>query len=357
MGRLQRPAPGTRRGRFGRGPGLRALALAAAALAALMLAVGVGSVPVSPADIARVLAHRLLGTPLPADFSPILEGLVLNIRLPRAALAFGVGAAAAVGGTVMQSVLKNPLASPYGLGVSSGAGLAAALMIVSGLAGGALGSLALPAAALAGGLAAAGAAMALAGRLDRGLSNNTIILTGMVLSLFLNALMSTLSAANPEYSQRILLWQLGSFSGRGWDAAAIVWAVTAVCTAAFWAMGRALDVMTFGEEQALSMGLELRRTKAVLIVLVAALTGTAVAFAGVIGFVDLIAPHVVRRFFGARHRVVLPMAALLGGGFMALCDLAGRTLASPSEIPVGSITALIGAPFFIYVYFAGRKRG
>ena len=140
--------------------------------------------------------------------------------------------------------------------------------------------------------------------------SNTIILTGMVLSLFVNALMSTLAAANPEYSQRILLWQLGSFSGRGWAAAAAVAAVAAVCLAAFVRLAPELDAMTFGEEQALALGVELRRTKWLLIVLVAALTGVSVAFAGVIGFVALIAPHVVRRFFGARHRLVLPLSLI-----------------------------------------------
>ena len=233
-------------------------------------------------------------------------GLVLNIRLPRVTLSFAAGAAAAMGGVVMQSVLKNPLASPYGLGVSSGAGLGAALVIVSGLGAGALGTLALPAVSLAFGLATVGIAIFLSSRLDRSLSNNTIILTGMVLSLFTNALMSTVSAANPEYSQRILLWQLGSFSGRGWEASAMVAAVAAVCLAGFLRLSPELDAMTFGEEQARALGVELRRVKWVLIVLVAALTGTSVAFAGVIGFVDLIAPHVVRRFF---RRAPSPCAA------------------------------------------------
>lgn len=327
-----------------------------AAVLSLLAGAGIGSVFVSPADICRVLANRLFGSPLPENFSSVTPGLVLNIRLPRVTLSFAAGAAAAMGGVVMQSVLKNPLASPYGLGVSSGAGLGAALVIVSSLGAGALGTLALPAVSLAFGLATVGIAIFLSSRLDRSLSNNTIILTGMVLSLFTNALMSTVSAANPEYSQRILLWQLGSFSGRGWEASAMVAAVAAVCLVGFLRLSPELDAMTFGEEQARALGVELRRVKWVLIVLVAALTGTSVAFAGVIGFVDLIAPHVVRRFFGARHRLVLPMAALLGGAFMTVCDLAARTLASPSEIPVGSITALIGAPFFLYVYFSHRRR-
>ena len=123
----------------------------------------------------------------------------------------------------------------------------------------------------------------------------------------------------------------------------------------FLAFSRELDVMTFGEEQARAKGVELTRTKRLLLAAVAALTGTAVAFVGIIGFVDLISPHIVRRWFGAAHRRVLPAAALFGGALLVLCDLAARTLTAPHEIPIGSITALIGAPFFLYIFFAGRK--
>ena len=137
---------------------------------------------------------------------------------------------------------------------------------------------------------------------------------------------------------------------------AVLAPVTLLCTLFFLRFSREMDVMTFGEEQAQAMGVALRRMKWVLLVAIAVLTGTATAFVGIIGFVDLIAPHVVRRFFGAAHRRVIPAAALFGGAFMVLCDLAARTLVPPREIPIGSITALIGAPFFIYVYFSGRRR-
>lgn len=334
----------------------KAWCFAAAALLALLVGVGVGSVSVPITDILRIFSNRLFGTPLPAGLNSVYPGLVLSIRLPRVLLAFLTGAALSVSGTVMQSVLKNPLASSYGLGVSSGAGLGAALIMIYGLSGGLLGSLLLPAVGLAFGFGAVVVAVAFAQRLDHSLSNNTIILTGMVLSLFLNAILTTVASAHPEYSHQLLLWQLGSFSSRGWDAILILAAVLAVGLLCCQTRCRELDVMTFGEDQAAAMGVELKKTKWLLIGLTALMTGTAVSFVGIIGFVDLIAPHVVRRFFGSSHRWVLPMSALFGGTFMVLCDLAGRTLVSPSEIPVGSITALLGAPFFLYIYFVSRKR-
>ncbi|MEG2931860.1 MAG: iron chelate uptake ABC transporter family permease subunit, partial [Ruthenibacterium sp.] len=187
------------------------LALACSVLA-LLVSIGIGSVLIVPSDILRIFANRLFGTALPVGMNPVYPGLVMDIRLPRVLLAFLVGAALAVSGAVMQSVLKNPLASSYGLGVSSGAGLGAALVMIFGLSSGALGALLLPAAGLVFGLATVVLAIAFASRVDRSLSNSTIILTGMVLSLFLNAIMTLIASTSPEYSYRILLWQLGSFS-------------------------------------------------------------------------------------------------------------------------------------------------
>lgn len=330
--------------------------LAAAAALVLLVGIGVGSVFVSPAEIAAIFKNSLFGTPLPDGLGAVLPGLVMQIRLPRVLLAFLVGAALSVSGTVMQSVLKNPLASSYGLGVSSGAGLGAALVMVCGVSAGALGAFLLPLAGLLCGLATVAGVIAFSARIDRSLSNNTIILAGMVISLFLNALMSTVATANPNYTQRIMLWQLGSFSLKEWRFVFILAAVTLPGILLLMRFAGALDVMTFGEEQAAALGVDLKRTKRLLIGTAAVLTGTAVSFVGVIGFVDLIAPHVVRRFFGASHRLVVPMSALFGGAFMVACDLAARTLMSPSEIPIGSITALLGAPFFLYLYFAGRRK-
>lgn len=332
------------------------LLLVTAAVVSVILGTGIGSVYIRPIDTAAILCSRLFGTALPESVDSVYVALVMDIRLPRVLLAFLTGAALAVCGTVMQSVLQNPLASPYGLGISAGSGLGAALVIVSGGAVGTLGLFLLPAVSFSFGLGTMLIVMTVASHIDKRMSNMTIVLTGMVFSLFFSAIMDLLAAISPSYAQRINLWQLGSFSAREWGS---VWGLSAVlvlCLLFFLGCSREMDIMTFGEEQAQSMGVNLKRSKWLLLGGVAVLTGTAVAFVGIIGFVDLIAPHVVRRFFGSSHKKVLPAGALFGGTFMVLCDLAARTVASPREIPVGSITALIGAPFFFYIFFMGQSK-
>lgn len=326
-----------------------------ASLAALMLGIGVGSVYVPPGDILAIAVGRMFDVPLPEHIPPSYSVMVLDMRLPRVLLAFLTGAALAVCGGVMQSLLQNPLASPFGLGVSSGAGLGAALVIVLGSAVAGLGAFLLPAVSLGFAIVTVFLVLLLVAKLDQRMSNVTVILVGMVISLFCNAVMSLLATISPVCAQRIQLWQLGSFSMREWSAVWVLFPVTLLTCLYFLRYAGELDVITFGEEQALSMGVDQRRVRVRLMTAVAVLTGTAVAFVGIIGFVDLIIPHIVRRFFGAAHRRMLPVCALLGGTFLVLCDLAARTLTPPHEIPIGSITALLGAPFFLYLFFAGRK--
>lgn len=326
-----------------------------ASLAALMLGIGVGSVYVPPGDILAIAVGRMFDVPLPEHIPPSYSVMVLDMRLPRVLLAFLTGAALAVCGGVMQSLLQNPLVSPFGLGVSSGAGLGAALVIVLGSAVAGLGAFLLPTVSLGFAIVTVFLVLLLAAKLDQRMSNVTVILVGMVISLFCNAVMSLLATISPVCAQRIQLWQLGSFSMREWSAVWVLFPVTLLTCLYFLRYAGELDVITFGEEQALAMGVDQRRVRVRLMTAVAVLTGTAVAFVGIIGFVDLIIPHIVRRFFGAAHRRMLPACALLGGTFLVLCDLAARTLTPPHEIPIGSITALLGAPFFLYLFFAGRK--
>lgn len=336
---------------------IKAVIVVIAALISVILGIGIGSVFISPFEIFRILGNYLFNIPLPEEINPLFSGMLTEIRLPRVIMAFLAGMAISVSGTVMQSVLKNPLASSYGLGVSSGAGLGAAIVMISGIVSESVINIVLPVVGTVFGFGAVVIAMWVAGRIDKNLSNNTIILFGMVLSMFLNAVMNMLAAANAQYTHQILLWQLGTFSGKSWNAIVVLLTVVIVCLIIFQCNSRELDIMTLGEEQALTIGVNLKRKKWLLIGVTSLLTGTAVSFVGVIGFVDLIAPHIVRRFFGASHKWVLPMSALFGGAFMVICDLAGRTMASPNEIPAGSISALIGAPFFLYIYFASRRKG
>ena len=330
---------------------LRMVILLALALFALSLGIALGSVGVSLGDLMTVLSHKLFGMALPEGFSAVTVSILWSIRFPRAVMAFLTGAALAASGTVMQSVLRNPLASSYTLGVSSGASLLAAIVIVTGFTLPVIGQYTLPLFGFLGGLGTVFLAMALSMRFSRSLENQTIILVGMVLSLFVNALLTLITALSADRLSQLVYWQMGSFSGQSWQNAGLVLPILLISLLILTRYSREMDLMTFGEEQALSAGVDLRRVKFILIAISALLTGTAVSLAGVIGFVDLIAPHVVRRIFGSNHRVVVPMSALFGGAFMVLADLVSRTILSPQELPVGAVTALIGAPFFAYIYF------
>lgn len=329
--------------------------LSLTAFLALLAGIGVGSVQVPPGDILSIVMERMFAIPLPDHIPASYSAMVLDMRLPRVLLAFLTGAALAVCGGVMQSLLQNPLASPFGLGVSAGAGLGAAFVIVLGVTSAGLGIFLMPAVSLIFALGTVFLVLFLSAKLDRGMSNVTVILVGMVISLFCNAVISLLATSSPAHAQRIQLWQLGSFSMREWSAVWALLPVTILISLYFLRYAEELDVMTFGEEQAQAMGVDLRKVKGRLMTAVAVLVGTAVAFVGIIGFVDLIVPHMARRFFGAAHRRLIPACTLLGGTFLVLCDLASRTLTPPHEIPIGSITALLGAPFFLYLFFAGRR--
>lgn len=336
---------------------IKAFILILICIIAFMISLGMGSVDIPIEEIVSILGNKLFHLPLPDDIQGTMISILWDIRLPRSSMAFIIGAALAVSGTVMQSILRNPLASSYTLGVSSGASLGAALFIVLGMTLPFLGVFALPLIGFLGGLVTVLLVMSFTARLDKNMENQTIILVGMVFSLFVNALLTLITALSRQYLEQLIFWQMGSFSGRNWSQVFIAFIVTVLCILFLTSYSREMDIMTFGESQALSVGVELKKVKFLLIGICALLTGTAVSFVGVIGFVDLIAPHVIRKLFGSSHKIVLPMAALFGGGFMVIADLIGRTILAPSELPVGAVTALIGAPFFAYIYFQRRKGG
>lgn len=323
---------------------------------ALLIGISMGGAAVSITDIFHVFAHRLFGALLPESIDHVVPGLIWNIRLPRVLLSFVVGAALAVSGSVMQSVLKNPLASSYTIGVSAGAGLGAVIVMVFGLSSAFLGMFLMPAIAIIFGMTTIFLSIWFASRIESNLDNHSIVLIGMIMSVFINAIMMTLASRNSRYAQQISTWQLGSFSLKGWTVVGIVFVVSIVIIFVLFRYIKEMDVLTFGDEQAGALGIEVKKTKWILISLSAMLTGVAVAFVGVVGFVDLIAPHVIRRFFGSAHKYVIPLSALFGGIFMLLADLIARTVIAPSEIPVGSVTALIGAPFFAYIFLKNAIR-
>lgn len=332
------------------------LIAAAAAFAAAVIAAGIGSVNMNPVDMLNICGNQLFGIELREGIAANDVSILWKIRVPRVVMAFLVGACLAASGVIMQSVLRNPLASSYTLGVSSGASLGAAFVILLNFSLPFAPVYSLPLFGFAFGLGTVFLAMMLAARFDRNMENNTIILVGMVLSLFVNALLTLMTALAQDRMKELTFWQMGSFSSGRWSDVQALFPVFLIGMLILMRFTREMDIMTFGEEEALSVGVELKKMKFLMIGLSALLTGVAVSFSGTIGFVDLIAPHVVRRIFGPRHKLVLPASALFGGTFMVLADLISRTILAPREIPVGAVTALIGAPFFAYVYFK-RKPG
>jgi len=324
-------------------------------IAALILGIVIGSVNIPPLNVLRVIGYHVFGIELSEHVPPAHVAIIWNLRLPRTLLAFIAGAALSVSGAVMQSVLRNPLASSYTLGVSSGASFGAALVIFLGVTLPFMAMLTLPILGFLFGLGTILTVMAIARQLDTRMENHTIILTGMVFALFINAITTLMFAFFRESMQRMIFWQMGSFSLRDWHTVYILAPIALVGILFISRFKWELDVMTFGEEQAQAIGVNIRRVKLTLLITAAALTGSTIAFVGVIGFVDLVAPHVVRKIFGASHKHVIPMSAVVGGAFMVLADLAARTVTSPVELPVGAVTAIIGAPFFAYIYFNRRK--
>jgi len=314
-----------------------------------------GSSGISFGDTVLIVLHKIFRIPLAKEIDPRNVSIVWLLRLPRVLLAFFAGGCLAVSGAVCQSVLRNPLASPYILGVSSGASLGAGIVIISGITMPVLGAFTLPLAGFVFGFAAVFFTAAFSSRIDKSMSNNTIILCGMVLSLFLNALLTTLSAVFSDDLRRIVLWQMGSFAMRGWTYVRIFLPFLITGTAGVLLYTKEMDILSFGDEHAKSAGVETGAFRKKLLALCAVLTGAAVALCGVIGFVDLIAPHAARRITGSNHKRLIPMSFILGGSLMVLTDLIARTVISPSELPVGAITALIGAPFFAWIYLKRRK--
>lgn len=327
-------------------------------LVLLVICIGtsVGSANISVGDIISIIGNKIFNLEIIDSISQQDISIIWVIRLPRVLLAFGVGASLAVSGAVIQSILKNPLASPYTLGVSSGASLGVGIYVVLGITIPLIGSFALPIIGFVCGVLTVFTVIIFANKVDKGMSNNTVILAGMVFSLFASAMLTTITALNSENITSITMWQMGSFAMKGWAYVKALIPFFMVGILIVLRYCREMDILSFGEEQAKAVGVETTKVKKMLLVAVAILTGSAVALSGVIGFIDLITPHVVRKIFGSNHKVLIPMCIVFGGCLAVITDLIARTIIVPSELPVGAITAIIGAPFFGYLYFSKRSR-
>lgn len=319
-----------------------------AVVVAAIVSLGIGPAWLSPAEVIR----SLLG-----GGDEVSRTIVFEIRLPRIVLAALVGCALGVSGAAMQGIFRNPMADPYIVGISPGAALGAVVVTAFGLSASFLGLTAVPLAAFAGGLGAALAVVTLARRGGR-FPVADLLLVGLAVGAFAGAGYSFLILTLDDGRiASVLFWLLGSFAPADWGRvlSALPYIVVAVTGLLF--LARDLDVFSLGEEEAGYLGLRVERLKMLSIAFAALAASAAVAVSGVIGFVGLIVPHVARLLVGPRHILLLPVSGLWGATFLVLADAAARSVLSSSEIPVGVITALCGAPFFLYLLRRSRKHG
>ncbi len=318
--------------------------------------VSFGSTATSPTTTVQVLGSHIPGI---SSWFPVpdaaIDAIIYKIRLPRVILAIFVGAALAVAGASLQGLLRNPLAEPYTIGVASGAAVGAAMVIIFA-AGGFLGVVGLPIAAFLGALATGILVYNLA-VVNGHLAVETLILAGVVMSSFMSAILSYLLTVAGQNLQQVVYWLMGSLGIRGGDyfIYTLPFLVVGIILLCFF--GRDLNIMTFGEEAAGQLGVSVERTKQLILLLATLLTGIAVSLAGTIGFVGLIVPHIVRLTLGPDHRVLLPVSAIGGGIFLIWADIVARVAVAPVELPVGVVTAFLGAPFFMYLLRTRKSRG
>lgn len=333
-----------------------------AVIVATVLGVSLGPVGLNPGGVFIELLDQIPGVHLHSGLSPTDAAIVTQLRLPRVCLGLLVGAMLSMAGGCYQGVFTNPLADPYLLGVSAGAGLGATIAIAYRgafaqlpIAGGTGTPLSIPVTAFAGALIAVGLTYALGAAGGRYRTPATLVLAGVAVSAFLAAGQSFIQQKYVETIREVYSWILGRLTTAGWHDVLLLLPYFVVTAAVMLTQGRQLDVMSVGDDEATSLGANPRRTRLILIIAASLGTAAAVSVSGLIGFVGLIVPHTVRLMAGTSYRVILPLSALFGGAFLALADLGARTLMAPDEIPIGVITAFFGAPFFIVILRSSKK--
>ena len=274
--------------------------------------------------------------------------ILLQLRLPRVITACLVGGSLGIAGVGFQGLFRNPLADPYVIGASSGAGLGVTLAVVLGLQVSVMGLSGIAVSAVAGALLAVAIVFAI-GSVGRGSSVLTLLLAGVAVSSMINAIASLLMYMNDDSVVVILAWLMGSLAGNDWNVVLATAVSSLVGFSILWSMSRPMDVFLLGDVTSQSLGLDLFRFRFLLVTGSSIATAAAVASAGIIGFVGLIAPHIARRLVGPRHLMLLPMSALVGAAIMLIADVVARTLVAPAELPVGIFTALLGCPFFLFL--------
>ena len=330
------------------------IGLAVALVVAVVASSMVGQLPIAPTEVVGTLL-RAIGIQngwQPTD--DLVEATLWVVRFPRVVMALAVGAALAVAGAVMQAIFGNPLAEPGVVGVSSGAALGASAAIVFGIT--ALGSWSIALFAFAGGLLAT-LLVYFVSRANGRTEVVTLLLTGIAINAFAGAgLAFLLFVGDTASREQVVFWQLGSLNGSLWNEVLIVAAVTVAGLVAAFVLAPRYDLLALGERNARHLGVNVEALRVGSIVLVALLTGVAVAFCGIIAFVGLVVPHLIRMIIGPGHRYLIVASAVGGGALLTFADLLARTLVGGADLPIGMLTSLIGGPFFFYLLYRQRKR-
>ncbi|MBB5082393.1 FecCD family ABC transporter permease [Nonomuraea endophytica] len=324
-----------------------ALAVLAASMVAGLLG---GAAGISPWQVVLQALDWLPFVEIDSGLAPIEKGLLYELRLPRVLVAAVVGGLLAMAGAGYQGVFRNPLADPYLLGAAAGAGLTTTLVIVMVPAP----VLTIPVAAFVGAIGGVMLAFALGNTAGRSGGTATLVLAGVAVTSFLTAIQTFVQQFKVEELQRIYSWILGDVGG-GWDQLWLVLPYAAVSSVALLVHGRMLDVLSVGDDEATALGVRASRVRLAVLLAASLATAAAVAVSGLIGFVGIVVPHVVRRLAGGSYRIVLPLSLIGGAAFLVLADLLARTVIAPAELPIGVVTMFIGAPFFVAVLRMTRR--
>ena len=311
----------------------------------IIVTIGIGSTDISFGTLFQILLDKLPLVHIEPTWTSNTEIIIFDIRLPRVLLAGLVGAALAVAGATYQGLFRNPLADPYLIGVAQGAALGAVIGFILPISW-KIGSI--PLLAFIGAVLATAMVYSIA-RVGKTLPMTTLILAGVAIGAFLAAITSYLMIASGDSLHGIISWLLGSFSLANWWQVAMAAPYIFIGTAIIWLYARPLNVMQLDEEQAQQLGINVEQVKLILLGAATLITAAAVCFCGIIGFVGIIIPHIIRLIWGPDHRFLLPLATFAGAIFLILADTAARTMLAPTEVPIGVITAFLGAPFFLYL--------
>ena len=318
------------------------------------VASSVGAVNIPLTDTIAIAINKFIGIRVKSDWPEVSESILINLRFPRVILSGLVGASLSISGAAYQGLFRNPLADPYLIGAASGAGLGAAIVFLTGLPLLALGGGLLPIAAFVGSIAAVTLAYFI-GRRRGQVGISTLILAGVAISSLAGAITSLLMIKSDPNLRPLMSWLLGGFSGSRWMDVFVLLPYVAPPMIVLVVYSRMLNILQLNDLHAQTLGVNVNRTKTIILVSASLITASAVAFSGVIGFVGLVGPHVVRLIWGSDYRHLVPMSAILGAGFLIVADLGARVIAIPTELPVGIITAFFGTPFFIYILKTNKR--